>query len=271
VLAFARRENVFPWNWHYHPEIELTWIKAGRGRRLVGDHAAPYRAGDFVLLGPNLPHTWVSETGRKSRAENRAIVVQFPPPPGAFLALPEMARVRALLGRASRGLAFPEAARRRLERDLEALVRRNGVARWNGLVGILDALADWEGAPLASAHYLHGRTHRLSSRLGRIVDEIDRSYRGECSLAEMAARAGMTPGSFSRFFHRMTRETFVDYRNRRRIREACRLLEETDLPITRIAYEVGFNNLANFNRRFRAEKRMVPREFRRQYYPGIVD
>jgi len=271
VMAFERRENVFPWNWHYHPEVELTWIKTGHGRRLAGDHAASYRAGDFVLLGPNLPHTWASETRRKSRAENAAIVVQFPLPPEAFLALPEMARVRTLLARSSRGLAFPETARRRVERDLEALVRQAGVARWNGLMSVLDRLAEREGAPLASARYLHGRTHRLSSRLGRIVDEIDRNFRGDCSLAEMAERAGMTPGSFSRFFRRMTRETFVDYRNRRRIREACRLLEETDLPITRIAYEVGFNNLANFNRRFRAEKRMVPRAFRRQYNPGVVD
>ncbi len=39
---------------------------------------------------------------------------------------------------------------------------------------------------------------------------------------------------------------------------------ESDRQITSIAYDVGFNNIANFNRRFLDIKGMTPREFRRQ-------
>ncbi len=65
----------------------------------------------------------------------------------------------------------------------------------------------------------------------------------------------------------MTHMTFVGYRNGLRVREACRLLEESDLPVTEIAYSCGFNNLANFNRQFRKEKGVVPLRYRRLYNP----
>jgi len=39
---------------------------------------------------------------------------------------------------------------------------------------------------------------------------------------------------------------------------------ESDRYITHICYEVGFNNVANFSRRFLEIKGMTPRDFRRQ-------
>jgi AraC-like DNA-binding protein len=49
-----------------------------------------------------------------------------------------------------------------------------------------------------------------------------------------------------------------------RVNRACHLLMETDRLVTHVCYEVGFNNVANFNRRFLEIKGMTPSEFRRQ-------
>ena len=57
IQAFSLEVPSFGFHWHYHPEIEITYIKNGRGRRMVGDHTAPFSSGDFVLMGSNLPHT----------------------------------------------------------------------------------------------------------------------------------------------------------------------------------------------------------------------
>jgi AraC-like DNA-binding protein len=80
----------------------------------------------------------------------------------------------------------------------------------------------------------------------------------------VAAELGMSESRFSRFFRRATGNTFTDFVNRVRVNRACHLLMETDRLVTHICYEVGFNNVANFNRRFLEIKGMTPSEFRKQ-------
>ena len=66
--------------WHRHPEIELTYVHSGSGTRLVGDSIGSYGDADLVLLGPELPHTWLSDAYRgKAYDRHPAIVVQFHP------------------------------------------------------------------------------------------------------------------------------------------------------------------------------------------------
>ena len=83
-------------------------------------------------------------------------------------------------------------------------------------------------------------------------------------MSEVCARFGMTESKFSRYFRRVTGNTYTDFVNRLRINKACQLLMETDRYVTNVCYDVGFNNLANFNRRFLQIKGMTPKEFRRQ-------
>ena len=76
IFGLTINQASFDSLWHYHPEYELTYIIKGNGRRMVGDHMENFSEGDLVLLGPDLPHTWISE--RSSNTENcRALVIQF--------------------------------------------------------------------------------------------------------------------------------------------------------------------------------------------------
>ncbi|MEO5582557.1 MAG: AraC family transcriptional regulator, partial [Saprospiraceae bacterium] len=42
--------------WHFHPEIELTYIEGASGNRHVGEHISKYTGSDLVLIGSNIPH-----------------------------------------------------------------------------------------------------------------------------------------------------------------------------------------------------------------------
>ena len=57
--------------------------------------------------------------------------------------------------------------------------------------------------------------------------------------------------------------TFVEYLNTIRIGHVCKLLADSDENVVTIAYECGFNNLANFNRQFKRLKGMSPSEYRK--------
>jgi AraC-like DNA-binding protein len=120
--------------------------------------------------------------------------------------------------------------------------------------------------PLAAATERHRRLHRVVSRLERVTAHIEENFRSALTVSDVARVAALTPNGFSRLFRRMTNQTFVAYRNARRIREACCLLSESDESITRIAGECGFENLANFNRQFRQILGMTPREYRRMHH-----
>jgi len=270
LVIFERKENSFAWNWHYHPEIELTWIQKGRGTRLVGDHSESYRRNDLVLLGSNLAHTWFSpgETGE----QNQAIVIQLRPQlfSESLLSLPEFAAIAQLIARAGHGLRFSEETGRKIGKQMKELLRETGLPRWVGFIRILNELATAPGAELASSGYQRRRAYKQSSRLERVTTYIEKHCCEELSLSQAAKMTELTPSAFSRFFRKMTHKTFVSYRNSCRIRETCRMLTETDLTITQIAFECGFENLANFNRRFRTEKYMVPREYRRMHNPISV-
>ena len=77
-IAFGHSADEFPFAWHYHPELELTFIETGAGTRYVGDSVMPFDAEDLILLGSNLPHTWASERRSSESVLHRAIVVHFP-------------------------------------------------------------------------------------------------------------------------------------------------------------------------------------------------
>ena len=101
-------------------------------------------------------------------------------------------------------------------------------------------------------------------QINSIVNRLTENVAQAPSLSEFAAQFGMTESRFSRFFRRATGNNFIDFVNRVRISRACLLLMNSNRYITHICYDVGFNNVANFNRRFLEIKGMTPSEFRRQ-------
>jgi AraC-like DNA-binding protein len=74
----------------------------------------------------------------------------------------------------------------------------------------------------------------------------------------------MSIPAFTRFFKKTTGRTFTSYLNELRISYACRMLIESDLSISEIAFKAGFRNLSNLNRRFLNLKRVSPKIYRQQ-------
>jgi AraC-like DNA-binding protein len=264
-----RDDPCFEFDWHLHPEYELTLIVSSVGRRFVGDSIDDYRDGDLVLIGPNLAHTWCSTADHGHRGRHKAIVIQFA---GDFLgegffARPEMRDVSRLLNRSAVGLCFNDSP------DREYAARQIRKMQWlrglDGLLALLSALSRLSrssGArPLASPKFAPILDHIDGSRIDAVCSYINKHFSEKVSLAETARIAHMSPTAFSRFFSLYVGKTFVCYLNEIRIGHACRLLGESDWSITKIAYASGFSNISNFNRRFLRLKKMTPNAYRRQF------
>nr|WP_281435053.1 AraC family transcriptional regulator [Rhizobium lemnae] len=102
----------------------------------------------------------------------------------------------------------------------------------------------------------------LLIRIQEALDTKDLYRRENLSLAKLARRVGAPARDVSAAINRATGLNVSQFVNNRRIREVCRLLEETDQPLTTIMLDAGFATKSNFNREFRRVMGMSPSEWR---------
>jgi len=250
--------------WHFHPELELTLIERGRGRRLVGESNETFVDGDLVLIGSNLPHAYVSAA---DSTDNLAVVAQFRPDfaGGALTCCREFASVHELIDRARRGLAFGRVDRH-LRPDLRRLDGLPAARRTALLLDVLARLATTaDSRRLARTEHPTGSEHRAGERIDAVCRFVQQRYPDQFGLADVARVAHLSPAALSRFFRRLTGRTLTDYVNSVRIEAACRLLVDTDDTVAMVAAATGFANLSYFTRRFLAVQGMRPREYRAHY------
>jgi AraC-like DNA-binding protein len=263
-LSWAYREfrqRAFDFSWHLHDELELTLITHGTGTRIIGTSIESYRRWDLALIGADVPHAYASTPGT---SRHEAIVIQFrrdflgPD----FFARPEFAAVDRLFDAADGGTVF--AATPAVVDRLRSLATLPPTERTLSLIGSLVDLANDPSARPISAGTIRDRLSQPARRRAdTICAFLQGAYASPISLAEVAAATHMSPAALSRFFRHATGRTITEYVTELRIAAACQLLGDSDLPIAHIATRCGYDNLSNFNRRFRALRRMTPREYRR--------
>ncbi|KVL09145.1 helix-turn-helix domain-containing protein [Burkholderia ubonensis] len=271
IRVYHRKLARIPFEWHRHPEYELTLTLNSRGKRFIGDHIASYADDDLVLVPPNLPHTWSSNERIDPHAPQVALVVWFD---GDWVrrlvdCCPEYAPLRSLLRRAAPGLRFGADAARAMQARLPRLLDPSPRERLAAALDTLAELAEAGGEPLATAPAYDRPDERTrasdapeAERLDRVLDVIDRRFHEPLRVDALAAVAHMSERTLQRLFVRHLGESVGRYVQRLRIAHACRHLVGTDWPIATVAARCGIPNAANFNRQFLATRGMTPGAYR---------
>lgn len=253
--------------WHFHPEYELHLVVETTGRYFVGDFIGEFEPGNLVLTGPNLPHNWVSDIPKGSSVPLRGRIIQFSEGfiNNAVGVFPELCALGNVLELSRRGVLFSGDAARRLSPLMEELMHAQGVRRVELFLLIAGVLCRSQGMrTLASPNYLPDPSGYMSAGINKALSYIRENLTEPFSESDLAVIAGQSTGTFSRAFRRHTGMSLVQYVKRLRINLACQLLMSDDQSaITDICFDVGYNNLSNFNRQFLAEKGMTPSRFRR--------
>lgn len=103
----------------------------------------------------------------------------------------------------------------------------------------------------------------IPSKISRAARLIRERHREDLSLAGIASAVELSRERLSRLFHETLGITFSEYLIQVRLASARKLLDESDDPITEVAFESGFQSLSQFNRNFAKYEGMSPREFRK--------
>ena len=252
--------------WHHHEEYELHLITKTSGKFFVGDYIGEFKPGNLVLTGPNLPHNWISTNIPEEGVVSSDFCLQFADEPYRKAAelLPELKQALPLLDRAKNGIEFIGISNFTHE-QLKKIKASVGIESINEFLKLILELSKHKEYKLLSTVQVRNYNDDDSmNRFHKIIDYIIENYNTNLSMANIAEKIGMDSSQFSRCFKKASGNTFTEFINRLRINRACQLLTETEKYISTICYEVGYNNVANFNRRFIEIKKMTPSKYRKR-------
>lgn len=263
VLYHNVMADVFKWNYHYHPEVELVFVFDGIGRRHVGNHVSYYESGDLVLIGSNLPHAGF---GYGALAMHEEVVVQFPEE--IIQKSAEFEAINEMLEKSKTGLCFGDAIRQALRDKFVNIRQSTGVERYLLLIEILKYLSETHDYFCLNERAFEKNTFaKDQQRARRIFDFIKENFSRDINTSEIAEISNLTVPAFCNYFKKNFGVTFTDFLNQYRVNQACLLLTENQ-NISEVAFQCGFNSLSYFSRTFKQVKNLSPKEFQLRVYVG---
>ncbi|WP_288841916.1 AraC family transcriptional regulator [uncultured Deefgea sp.] len=250
-------------NFHFHPEYELTLTLGAGGQRHIGHDIESITECDLALVAPNQPHSWQAPA-RSDGAALELQVVLFRLDWLVALTehgMPELRHLCQWLAQIRQGVVFSPAFTQLLAPRLARLHELTGVKR---LIAVLDILSELEKD--RAARFIDAQVVQLDPdrRLMKAMAHLQVNYLRAVSLAELAEVAACSVTTLKRLFAQQMKSSFSQEVLRLRIAHACHLLLTTDRGIDWVAMQSGYACLSHFYQQFSARIGQTPSAFRRQ-------
>lgn len=261
VIFQVDRSKRFYDKLHQHQEIQLSYIISGRGKLVVGNEITTFKSGDFIGIGSNLPHLFLSHPD--SDISHRASIFFTENAFGqGFFANQEMIVLQLVFKDLLFGFMVKDKSGF-IEDLFHQLKNEHKFQLFLKLLELLRFVAKMDKTPLVQKPYTFRISKNQGQRLQLIFDHVMQNFQNEILLEDVAQKIHMSKNAFCRFFKQRTNKTFFQFLTEIRIQHACELLKEmTETPISEIALLSGYPSISNFNRQFKEITHMNPRTYR---------
>ncbi len=252
---------------HWHNDMEIIYIKKGRGTVTV--NLAPFLVGegDIVVVPPGQLHAIGQLEQYSMEYEN--IIFSLPMLMAAQGDTCTEKYFQPLVqGTATFRCHFPAGSPQypALSRCLDAMdeicktfPEGYQLAIKGQLFSFFYGLAPASSAPLSR------QKHKSLDRLKDILKYVETNYHEKITIADAAGICGFSESHFMKFFKTTMAVSFTDYLNSYRLTMAARMLASSSDSIANIAAETGFENLSYFNRVFKRKYGCTPTGFRSRH------
>ena len=257
---------------HWHPYGEIVWVGAGENNLFrVNQHTYALSEGDFLLVWPMEVHEIIDADREKS------LIIQLS---NAFMnSLFDLQRImhfyRNLHVLSMHAHLELVSRLRAISENMKAIylsAAPNRELRCCMLLMEFMLTLDEHREEFASEikngdpySYTDTATHRMIM----VTDYIKNNLTADdLSQSAMARLAGVNKDYFSRIFHSITGMNYNKWLNTVRLEKATELLADPDMSLTEVAMHAGFQSISSFNRVFREDKGMSPREYRMLFIPS---
>ncbi len=248
---------------HLHNLCEIGYCFDGSGVFLIGGKILTFKAGDAVFISTREVHLAKGNPGQTTSWG----FLNFDPA-GLLSANMDTLRLNLILERCC-GEKFLNIIDG--EKQTEAahcirrilLERRDRPRNWKSMLRALlwQLFIELERIAPETAD-AHSGEYRDVCRILPALDFINSHIAEPITLDMLAHQCRTSIPNFRKLFHKAMECAPYPYITKTRLQLACSMLKNTDEPICRIAFAVGFNNISNFNRQFREIYGIAPREYR---------
>ena len=250
---------------HWHNETEFIVIKKGQGIVTVNLEKRRVRAGEIVLVMPGILHS-IAQDGEETMEyenilfdakilfaeEGDACTMEFfqsflegtkSYSPWIDGSRPFHGRMRDCIGQ--------------MDRRCEFRPKAYQLAVKGYLFQFFFHLFGNDGVEKSKEN------RKAMERIKLILQKIEKDYREDLTVEEMAKALGFSQSHFMKFFKANMGKSFVQYLNDYRLTRAARFLAMTSRDVLEIAIDSGFSNISYFNRLFKKKFHMTPMEYRK--------
>lgn len=247
---------------HRQDSWELTYIVFGRGKRILGDSETEFAAGSLAFIPPHIPHCWKFDD---NYTDNDGCIAYYTLTfktefiDRCVSAFPELTERLERVKSVSSVLSFDENTTNILADMLAKMASEEQSEMLPFIFRLLLLLSKREESATIVGRF--SENDRTSERIKKVKEFTQSHYARTITIDMIADYVGMNRSSFCTFFKKATGQTYITYLNKLRVDRACYLLRQGSFNITEVCYMVGFNDVPYFNRCFKNNRGMSPKEY----------
>lgn len=254
---------------HWHDEAEILYFSGGEFRLEINMDSFPACSECLYFINPGELHSIITETSDNHWED----AVVFSPDILSFDSYDE-AQIRLIDPIRSGRLLFPRCitpehpAFAPVKNAFQDIMCSFGQKKEEetGQLYVKSSLL-YILATLSEHSLLTPTEKNLDKRVESVktaLTYMKNNYQEKIYISDLARQVNLNEQYLCRLFKKVIGHSPMEYLNEYRIKQTRRLLEETDLPVTEICLECGFNNMGNFLREFRKYTETTPLQYRKK-------
>lgn len=254
LMLESHHSDSFSMDWRIHDFLKIVYVLRGRGTFFINHQEIPFDAGEVIVVPP----------GFKNRIEDHPNAA-----PSLYICCVDQETwnfdrsisKQVIQSTHHRNLYFTH----RIASAMRRMIHQQPIDHAiRPITMVAEALKILE---LLIQHHQQAKTNRRQDEtdleiIEQYISNLPSRFFEEQSIDHACENLGIARRTFTKHFQKVTGSTWLNYIHQLAIDHAKQRLRHSDVPVTSIAFECGFNDLSTFYRQFKRHCKMAPLEYR---------